>query len=223
MKSYGIVCATLILAAWMATGCFIPQKTFTDKHQDFSLGKGELSKHSLAFITPSTVTGQEEEKQGMALIAVEVLREQRPDIRCIALAETLSAVNRAGLADQYKAMYIDYRDTGLFNKDMLRKIGELTGEKYVAQIKLASFTQGNKERLQILGLRILETRKADLRMVFQIWDTVDGTIAWEIAEELSYVQDTVFSGSVPFRDGPGGCLRKHRLPSPDCGRKARLI
>ncbi len=199
MKSYGKVCATLILAASMATGCFVPQKQFTDKHQDFSLGKGELSKNSLAFITPSTVTGQEEEKQGLALIAVEILKEKRPDIHCIALAETLSAINRAGLAEQYKEMYIDYRDTGLFKKDMLRKVGELTGAKYVAQIKLAGFNQANRDRFQFLGLRILETRKADLRMVFQIWNTQDGTIAWEIAEELSYAQDTVFSGSVPLR------------------------
>jgi len=47
-----------------------------------------------------------------------VLKEKRPDIRCVALAETLSAVNRAGLAERYKEMYIDYRDTGLFKKDM---------------------------------------------------------------------------------------------------------
>jgi len=199
MGSYGKVCAILFLAADLVTGCFIPQKQFTDKHRDFSLGKGELANYGIAFITPSTVTGQEEEKQGLALIAAEVLKEKRPDIRCVALAETLSAVNRAGLAEQYKEMYIDYRDTGLFKKDMLKKVGDLTGVKYVAQIKLAGFSQGNKDRFQVFGLRLIETRKADLRMVFQIWNTNEGTIAWEIAEELSYAQDTVFSGSVALR------------------------
>ena len=199
MKAYVKVCSTLLLAAGLVTGCFIPQKQFTDKHRDFSLGKGELETHGLAFITPSTVTGQEEEKQSLALIAAEVLKEKRPDIRCVALAETLSAVNRAGLAERYKEMYIDYRDTGLFKKDMLKKVGDLTGVKYVAQIKLAGFSQGNKDRFQVLGLRLIETRKADLRMVFQIWNTNEGTIAWEIAEELSYAQDTVFSGSVALR------------------------
>lgn len=199
MGFFGKVCATLLFAACMITGCFIPQKQYTDKHRDFSLGKGELATYGLAFITPSTVTGQEEEKQSLALIAAEVFKEKRPDIRCVALAETLSAVNRAGLSEQYKEMYIDYRDTGLFKKDMLKKVGDLTGVKYVAQIKLAGFSQGNKDRFQFLGLRLIETRKADLRMVFQIWNTNDGTIAWEIAEELSYAQDTVFSGSVPLR------------------------
>ena len=199
MGFYGKVCATLVLATSLFTGCFIPQKQFTDKHRDFSLGKGELATHGLAFITPSTVTGQEEEKQGVALIAAEVLKEKRPDIRCVSLAETLSAVNRAGLAEQYKAMYIDYRDTGLFKKDMLKQIGELTGVKYVAQIKLASFIQGNRDRFGVFGMRIIETKKADLRLVLQIWNTSDGSIAWETVEELSYAQDTVFSGSVAMR------------------------
>jgi hypothetical protein len=191
--------ALLMLVASLTLGCFIPQKTFTDKHRDFSLGKNELQANGIAFITPSTVTGQEEEKQSLALIASEIFKEKRPDVRCVALAETISAVNRAGLAEQYKEMYSDYRDTGLFRKDMLRKIGELVEVKYVGQLKLAGFHQGNRDRFSIFGLRILETRKADLRLVFQIWNTQDGTIAWEIAEELSYAQDTFFSGSVPLR------------------------
>jgi hypothetical protein len=199
MGSFGKVCATLLLATGLVTGCFIPQKQFTDKHRDFSLGKGELSTHGLAFITPSTVTGQEEEKQALALIAAEVLKEKRPDIRCVALADTLSAINKAGLAEQYKVMYIDYRDTGLFKKDMLKQIGELTGVKYVVQLKLASFTQSNRDRFEVFGMRIIETKKADLRLVLQIWNTSDGSIAWETIEELSYAQDTVFSSSVPMR------------------------
>ena len=75
--------ASLLLAVSLISGCFVPQKQFTDKHRDFSLGKGELARHGLAFITPSTVTGQEEEKQGVALIPTEVLKEKRPDIRCV--------------------------------------------------------------------------------------------------------------------------------------------
>jgi len=196
---HGKYCASLLLVISLISGCFVPQKQFTDKHHDFSLGKGELANYGIAFITPSTATGQEEEKQGIALIAADLLKTKRPDIRCVTLAETLSAVNKAGLAEQYKEMYIDYRDTGLFKKDMLKQIGELTGVKYVAQLKLASFNQNNRDRFQIFGMRILETKKADLRLVLQIWNTSDGSIAWEIVEELSYAQDTAYSGTVALR------------------------
>lgn len=128
-----------------------------------------------------------------------VLKKKQADIRCVTLAETLSAVNKGGLAEEYKSMYTDYRDTGLSKKDILQEVGELTGTGYVAQLKLANFTQGSRERFSFFGLRIIETRKADIRLILQIWNTIDGTIAWEGAEELSYATDTPFSGNVPLR------------------------
>ena len=47
------------------------------------------------------------------------------------LAETLGAVNKAGLADTYKRMYEDSRDTGLFSADALRRVGTATGSRYL--------------------------------------------------------------------------------------------
>lgn len=194
-----IVWLIIFLVCGLISGCFVPQKQFTDQHQTLSLKQNELSANGIAFITPSTATGQEEEKQGLALMVADILKKKRTDIRCVTLAETLSAVNKAGLSEDYKAMYTDYRDTGLFKKDILKKVGELTGTRYVAQLKLANFNQGNRDRFSFLGLRVIETRKADIRLILQIWDTTDGTIAWEGAEELSYATDTPFSGNVPLR------------------------
>jgi hypothetical protein len=189
----------IFLVCGLISGCFVPQKQFTDQHQTLSLKQNELSANGIAFITPSTATGQEEEKQGLALMVADILKKKRTDIRCVTLAETLSAVNKAGLSEDYKGMYTDYRDTGLFKKDILKKVGELTGTRYVAQLKLANFNQGNRDRFSFFGLRVIETRKADIRLILQIWDTTDGTIVWEGAEELSYATDTPFSGNVPLR------------------------
>ena len=194
-----IVWLIIFLVCGLISGCFVPQKQFTDQHQTLSLKQNELSANGIAFITPSTATGQEEEKQGLALMVADILKKKRTDIRCVTLAETLSAVNKAGLSEDYKAMYTDYRDTGLFKKDILKKVGELTGTRYVAQLKLANFNQGNRDRFSFFSLRVIETRKADIRLILQIWDTTDGTIAWEGAEELSYATDTPFSGNVPLR------------------------
>jgi hypothetical protein len=194
-----IVWLIIFLVCGLISGCFVPQKQFTDQHQTLSLKQNELSANGIAFITPSTATGQEEEKQGLALMVADILKKKRTDIRCVTLAETLSAVNKAGLSEDYKGMYTDYRDTGLFKKDILKKVGDLTGTRYVAQLKLANFNQGNRDRLSVLGLRLIETRKADIRLILQIWDTTDGTIVWEGAEELSYATDTPFSGNVPLR------------------------
>ena len=194
-----IVWLIIFLVCGLISGCFVPQKQFTDQHQTLSLKQNELSANGIAFITPSTATGQEEEKQGLALMVADILKKKRTDIRCVTLAETLSAVNKADLSEDYKGMYTDYRDTGLFRKDILKKVGELTGTRYVAQLKLANFNQGNRDRFSFFGLRVIETRKADIRLILQIWDTTDGTIVWEGAEELSYATDTPFSGNVPLR------------------------
>jgi hypothetical protein len=177
----------------------MPQVHDTDQNRSISLKAEDLSSHGLAFITPSTVTGQEEEKQEVAFTFTEVLRKVRPKILCLSLSETLNAINRAGLSEEYKRMYVDYRDTGIFNRDILKKVGEATKTRYVAQLKLMSFSQGSDNRFGVLGMRLIDTKFADLRLFFQIWNTEDGTIAWESVKEIHYAIDRVTEKPVTQR------------------------
>jgi hypothetical protein len=181
-------CAAFFILALVA-GCTTSQ-TFPAAHdQPLALRSGDLEAHGLTFITPSTVTGQEEEKQAVALIFAQVIKSERSTIKVVTLAEALNAINKAGLSDEYKRMYDDYRDTGLFRKTMLFRIGELTGARYVAQIKLQGFSQGSKERFGAFGFRLVETRTANVRLFLQIWDTRDGSIAWEGMQEMMYSRE----------------------------------
>jgi hypothetical protein len=156
----------------------------TLQEQRISLSPGVLEKAGIAFITPSTVTGQEQEKQAVALIFAETLKKERPDVRVMTLADTLGAVNRAGLADSYRKMYDDSRETGLFERDVLKRIGGATGMRYLVHLKLLTFGQGSKERFGTLGLRIVETKYAHLRLFLQVWDTTDGSIGLEAMQEI---------------------------------------
>ena len=157
-----------------------------------ALRPGDLEASGIAFITPSTVTGQEQEKQAVALTFADVIKRERPGLRVVTLAETLGAINKeAGLADDYKRMYDEYRDTGLLARDVMRRIGKATGTRYLVQLKLQGFGQGSKERFGILGLRIVETQYADVRLFLQIWDSSNGTIAWEATQELRISMDSV--------------------------------
>lgn len=193
--------ARVIALASMAglTGCFTAQVYPTVQERVISLGPGQLESHGIAFITPSAVTGQEEEKQAVAFVFADVLKRERGRVRVVALAESLSAINRAGLSDAYKRMYDDYRDTGLFKRDVLEQLGRATGARYIAQIKLQGFGQGAKERFGIFGLRIVETRYATVRVFLQIWDSRDGTVAWEGMQEILYARDRVSEEPVTFR------------------------
>jgi hypothetical protein len=197
---------TLALPLLLA-GCFASQIYPTLQARSISLQAGDLEAHGIAFITPSAATGQEEEKQAVALVFAETLREKRSKVRVVPLAETLGAVNRAGLSDAYSRMYLDYRDTGLLKKDILRKIGAVIGVRYIAQIKVQSFGQASTERFGIFGLRIVSTKTANVRLFFQIWDSTDGTVAWEATQELHYSFDTITEEQLTLRKVVGSAAR----------------
>jgi len=189
----------ILLAAGMLSGCSVDQIHSTADHTDFSLDKNDLETYGLAFITPSTVTGQEEDKQTLAFAFAKVMQEQRPDIRVVTLPETISAINIADATADYKLMYVDYRDTGVFKRDLLKKVGDITGTRYLSQLKLSEFSQNSNDRFSLFGLRLLQTKEANIRMFFQIWDSSNGTIAWEGTEEMSYSWDTGSEKPVTFR------------------------
>ena len=158
-----------------------------------------LKASGIAFITPTSVTGQEEDKQALALAFTEELKQVRPDLRVVPLPETLGEINRAGLASEYRQMFEDYRLTGIFNRDTLQKVSHVTGVRYLAQLKLGGFRQESKNRWGALGIRMLETKTTTLRLYLQIWDGENGTVAWEGAQELTAAHESVLEDAISFK------------------------
>jgi hypothetical protein len=180
-----------MIGIWLLAGCVGGTQIYpTLQQRNISLNAGDLEAYGIGFLTPSATTGQEEEKQAVALVFAEVMQQQRPGVRVVPLAETLGAVNKGAIADAYIRMYNDYRDSGLLKREILQQVGKATGARYLAQIKLQGFGQSAKDRWGTLGFRIVETKSAHLRLFFQIWDSRDGTVAWEATQELHYSQDT---------------------------------
>jgi hypothetical protein len=116
------------------------------------------------------------------------------------LPETLSAINKAGLLKDYMQMYENYEQTGIFDHASLQKISAATGTRYLAQLNLSGFDQGEKGRFAFLGWRILETKRANIRVFLQIWDSVEGGIAWEGYEEMNYATETYTEEAITFYD-----------------------
>lgn len=176
-----------------------PQVSTEINHDQFSLTADELKRGGIAFITPSTVTGQEEEKQAVAFVFAATLIEVRPDLDVITLPQTLSMINSAGLADEYKEMYKEYRDSGIFSRNTLLKIATASGMRYLAQLKLAGFSQKSKDRFGVFGLRLIQTKSATVRLFFQLWDAQKGTISWESVEELSWAEDKISENPITLQ------------------------
>jgi hypothetical protein len=169
------------------------------EHETRRLAAQDLRDGGLAFLTPSTVTGQEEDKQSLAYVFAAAIKSDRPEIRVVALAETISAVNRAGLANTYRNLYHDYRDTAVFDGAVLRQIAQSAGARYLAQLKLANMQQGSRGRWSFFGLSILNTQYANMRVFLQVWDSADGSIAWEGIDELTFAMDTGQEKPIAFR------------------------
>ena len=118
------------------------------------------------------------------------IAEERTDLHVVRLAEVLSAVNQAGLSVDYKTMVEDYQATGILEKETLRQIGEVSGARYLGLLGLARFTQSSNKRFGIAGMRLIDTKLANLRLSWQIWDSETGVICWEGSDEISYAYET---------------------------------
>lgn len=190
--------------ALLVTACASPKQetkpvTPTTQVLTINLSPEDLRAGGIAFITPSSVTGQEEDKQALALGFTEVLKSLRPDLRIVPLPQTLSAINRMGLTREYRQMFEDYRSAGIFDRETLQKVGKATGVRYLAQLKLASLKQESRGRWGFLGVRMMETKSSTIRLFLQIWDTTDGSVAWEGAQESTVSHESMAEEYVPMK------------------------
>jgi len=189
--------ALLILLLGACSG--LHQASPSARSQNLTLKKGDLHNDGVAIITPSTVTGQEQDKQALAMGFAATLKAHRPEVPVRMLSETLGAINRNGLAARYKTMFDDYRDTGIFSRDTLKEISQVTDTRYLVQLKLANFRQSSSGRFSVLGLRLVKTEEINIRLFLSIWDGSDGSIAWEGMQELNYAYDTFKEKPVTFK------------------------
>jgi hypothetical protein len=190
------------LLAALLSSCSLSQQhgtlTIAAERGD-SLKSGDLSHFGIAFVTPSTVTGQEEDRAALCLIFSQILEELRPGTHVIPLTETLSSINRAGLADDYKRMMTNYHGADLLDRASLAEVSKATGVRYIAQLKMASFQQESQDRFGLFGLHLIDTKKANIRLSLQIWNGEDGSIAWEGVQELYLASETIKADPISFR------------------------
>jgi hypothetical protein len=174
------------------------QVRFDMQHNDFTLGPNDLEAGGVGFLTPAAATTREADRQALAQSFARQLQAMRPEVKVVTLSEIVSAVNARDLDQQYKAMYRDYLETSILEGSTLKQVGETGGVRYLAQLSLASFAQGNRGRFSFLGVRIFDTKLGNLRVFIQIWDSETAAVAWEGGAELNYAYDTGAEDPVTF-------------------------
>ena len=196
-----------------------PQVQRSLEYEAFTLTPGDLRSSGVAFLTPSSVTGREQDRPTIAFLFSQVLREERPDIPVTTLAETLSEINEAGLEDRYKDALEHMDVTGILPAATLARLGEITGRRYFIMLKLASYQSRYRGRFGLFGIRMIDTKIATLRLFYQIWDSETGSIAWEANQEMTLAYDTFTESIVTFEQMVESMSRdmiaRMPLPCPD--------
>lgn len=124
--------------------------------------------------------------QSVALIFSDAVHALRPDLSTTPLSGTLSAINAAGLAAPYRRMYASYKDTGLFDEQVLRRIGDAVHARYAVELKLASFDQQSTSGVfSVMGVSLGREQSSSVRLLLQIWDMTDGKLVWEQSDTAS--------------------------------------
>ena len=192
---------SIICAGFLIGGCTgVNQTQFALQHSVISLEAGDLEVGGIGFLTPAAATGREGDKQALALSFSDQLKEMIPDAKVVPLPIILSKVNAADLDQEYRGMYRDYLETGILEGSVLYSVGTVGGVRYLAQLSLSGFVQGEQRRLGVLGLRLLDTEKANLRVFVQIWDIENAGVAWEGGVELNHAYETGKEKPVTFYD-----------------------
>lgn len=188
-----------VLALVLLCGCVsTAQMSKHTESADFLLDRDAFRSEGIGFLTPVAATGQEANRLSLALAFAESLTAAEPTLNVVSLPQVLSAVNQAEMAHDYRAMLVDYEGTGIMEKGTLRRVGEISGARYLGLLELADFGQSANKRFGIGGLRLLDTKLASIRVSWQIWDSAAGAIAWEGSEEIHYAYDTGRERPVTF-------------------------
>ncbi|HSG66660.1 MAG TPA: hypothetical protein VLD39_16750 [Gammaproteobacteria bacterium] len=189
-----------LLCPLLLCGCSVTDQLHAELQYRQLVNKDAFSAAAgIGVLTPSAATGQEADRQALGDALSETMTSDLSEAKIVPLPAMLSAVNRAGLAREYSAMFAEYEETGILERDALRRVGNAAGVRYVAKLNLGDFEQITSGRARILGVRFLDTRTATIRVHLEIWDTFTGGIVWQGNEELTFAQEAVKERPISFQ------------------------
>lgn len=190
-----------LLALCLLSGCASVQESpALPRTEAVALAPTLLEGQGLALLTPISAPQHDSDRQSLALAFAARFSKMRPEVRTVPLSQTLGAINRAGLTRSYLKMYETFAVTGVMDRDMLAKLRGVCGARYFALLQLAEFERLADTQANGFAFSPRPEPGTRIRLFLQIWDSTDGTIAWEGVNELSQVSrngaDSSFSGMV---------------------------
>lgn len=132
----------------------------------------------------------------------EILRKLAPKWQTVSPREFMTRINHQGLAEAYSRLMLDYEQSHMLNRDLLRKIAGTLGTRYVFQARLVAFSQIMTDRWKIpaFDVRMSQTRSSIMRLAVQLWDAESGALLWSSVAETTMQNEAVSQDPVYLED-----------------------
>lgn len=149
-----------------------------------------------------TVMGGEKPEQKTLLVdfVSESIKKRNPSSKVVPYWEGLNVINSEGYTADYALMMGEYSTTGILNRRILSKFGEILGVKYFVQPKLADFKQHQSTRFSFFGLTLFKTHESQIKLYFEVWEAKTGRIVWIGSTEANMASENYESRPIPFEE-----------------------
>jgi len=197
---------SLVLMLVWVTGCLGSiygwQVRTTSTRLPSSFDPAALGQEPVAVFGALAMPGLHGNEMPLDLLLGEVLRKVAPHIHVLSSRHSMSQINQQGLASEYTQMRVDAELSYILNREYLKKIGSVIGARYVFQPRLAAFVQFMTDRwtFPALGVLLMQTRAADLRVSLQLWDAKTGELLWVSMAEGTLQSEAASRDYVYFED-----------------------
>ncbi len=118
--------------------------------------------------------------------------------KIVSLDEVQSSINKKALWSDFEVMYTEYSKTSVLRRDILSRIGQAAGARYMLLPRLLRFDSETFDRATIVGIAFLRTRQSSVNIQAQIWDTETGEVVWEGASEGTVASEVVRGSPASF-------------------------
>lgn len=194
----GITVFFLLIIPLMPAGCATAPPSEARYSWEFysspDISPGTFAGQSIAVLPTVGVEydpAQEVYRETLAGSLYTALVKYSGGLHVLSLDVLKSSINKSALWEDVKLMYGEYQETGVLRKDILQKIGQAAGARYVILPRLLRFQSETFDRATIVGIAFLRTRQSSVDIHAQIWDTSTGEAVWEGASEGTIASEVV--------------------------------
>lgn len=135
----------------------------------------------IAVLPVTAAPGSEEYRVVIGDSLLEAAARTYPDVEFIPAYETLERLNAAGLAERFGNLMVAYRETGIYDRALLRKVGEALGVDHVLQLRVGYERESEVSTTIVDSQAYYEADRQNLHLTVALWDVRNGEIAWELA------------------------------------------